>query len=522
MWTPVAVTLVAGAAMTVHLLANVDSPLLMPVGVAITVAGLAGVAISAVLARRKLAAVLEAGEREANRLGQQAGMYLDDIQYAAGEIAAGRPASANPLPAPAGGDGGPVSALAQRLYYQHQQTRQALQSLTAPPSPPPRVVEPEAVEPVPSIEPLSRDPQDDGWLKQLAGRMQSSAHRIIRSLDDLESGVEDPDVLKGLFAVDHLATISRRYADSLAVLGGAKSRRRWSQPVNLAEIIRSAMSETPKYSMVGLTRPIKGMLHGHVAADVIHLLAELIDNATKFSPPDKRVMVRVSDVSAGVAIEIEDAGLGMNAEDQHRINQMLETPDEVDRVALLNDGRIGLVVVAILAHRHRVAVQLRRSVYGGTQATVVLPATLLATVGTGAIEPVTAQIPVSAAPASPAAPAPRPAASGSARVRQVPTTGEGTATAEHLIVPVARQPFAEEPSRPPQPVQSAPSPVSKPALPQRQRQANLAPELRGDAEPRVSQIADSSLMSAFQSGFRQGSVAPTPGESDADRPDGRS
>lgn len=119
----------------------------------------------------------------------------------------------------------------------------------------------------------------------LARRLQSLVHREIQLLDDLENEVEDPELLKGLFHVDHLATRIRRHAENLAVLGGAVSRRQWSKPVTMTEILRSAIAEVEQYPRIKLVPPIDGTLRGHAVADVIHLLAELVENASVFSSP---------------------------------------------------------------------------------------------------------------------------------------------------------------------------------------------------------------------------------------------
>jgi hypothetical protein len=108
----------------------------------------------------------------------------------------------------------------------------------------------------------------------LSRRLQSLVHQEIQLLDELENQVEDPDLLKGLFYVDHLATRIRRHAENLAVLGGAVSRRQWSRPVTLTEVLRSAIAEVEQYSRVKLVPPIEGTLRGHAVADVIHLVAE--------------------------------------------------------------------------------------------------------------------------------------------------------------------------------------------------------------------------------------------------------
>ncbi|MEU9849436.1 ATP-binding protein [Streptomyces sp. NPDC047985] len=211
----------------------------------------------------------------------------------------------------------------------------------------------------------------------LARRLQSLVHREIQLLDELEHQVEDPDLLKGLFHVDHLATRIRRHAENLAVLGGAVSRRQWSSPVAMTEVLRSAIAEVEQYPRVKLVPPIDGTLRGHAVADVIHLLAELVENATVFSAPHTQVLLRAQQVTAGLALEVEDRGLGMPGNEQRRMNALLTDPDQINVAHLLQDGRIGLFVVASLARRHGIAVRLQSNIYGGTQAVLVLPQTLL-------------------------------------------------------------------------------------------------------------------------------------------------
>ncbi|WP_411292787.1 ATP-binding protein [Streptomyces sp. FBKL.4005] len=211
----------------------------------------------------------------------------------------------------------------------------------------------------------------------LARRLQSLVHREISILDDLENEIEDPDLLKGLFHVDHLATRIRRHAENLAVLGGAVSRRQWSNPVSMTEVLRSAIAEVEQYSRVKLVPPIDGELRGHAVADVIHLLAELIENATVFSAPHTQVLLRANLVTSGLAVEVEDRGLGMPVAEQNRMNALLADPDQVNVASLLADGRIGLYVVSQLARRHSIHVRLQTNIYGGVQAVLVVPQVLL-------------------------------------------------------------------------------------------------------------------------------------------------
>lgn len=211
----------------------------------------------------------------------------------------------------------------------------------------------------------------------LGRRQQSLVHRAIRMLDQLENQVEDPDLLKGLFAIDHLVTRIRRQTENLVVLGGAPAQRQWSTPLTMVAVLRSAIAEVEQYNRVKLVLPIKGTLRGHAVAEIIHLLAELIENATVFSNPDTSVMLRAQHVTAGLAIEVEDRGLGMRMEDLDRINELFASPDIADIGELLSDGLIGLWVVAQLGRRNGVKVRLRTNIFGGISADIVIPRGLL-------------------------------------------------------------------------------------------------------------------------------------------------
>jgi signal transduction histidine kinase len=212
----------------------------------------------------------------------------------------------------------------------------------------------------------------------LGRRLQSLVNREIQMLDELEKQIEDPEVLEGIFAVDHLATRIRRQAENLCVLGGARAPRQWSKPLTMVTTLRSAMQEVEFYKRVKMVLPINGTLRGHNVTEIIHLLAELIENATAFSAPDTTVLLSAQVVTAGLAIEVEDRGLGVKAEDLERINGLLGGQFGDDVGVLLSEGRqIGLWVVAQLARRNDVRVRLSRNIFGGTTAAVVVPHTLL-------------------------------------------------------------------------------------------------------------------------------------------------
>ncbi|MFE0794824.1 sensor histidine kinase [Streptomyces mutabilis] len=294
----------------------------------------------------------------------------------------------------------------------------------------------------------------------LARRLQSLVHREISILDELENEIEDPDLLKGLFHVDHLATRIRRHAENLAVLGGAVSRRQWSNPVDMTEVLRSAIAEVEQYSRVRLVPPIDGTLRGHAVADVVHLLAELVENATLFSAPQTQVLMRANLVTSGLAVEVEDRGLGMPVAEQSRMNALLADPDQVNVARLLADGRIGLYVVSQLAKRHGITVRLQTNIYGGVQAVLVVPQALLGAepgvLPGDAARPAedTGTEPV---PVPPSRQQPRPVAP----VRQAPVGPGSVAPGSTAPVPAVPGPALPGPSLlgPPVPGSAAPGPA---------------------------------------------------------------
>jgi signal transduction histidine kinase len=208
----------------------------------------------------------------------------------------------------------------------------------------------------------------------LARRSQALIHRQLKVIDALERKETDPDELEELFRLDHLATRMRRHAEDLIVLSGSKPARGWRRPVPIKDVIRGAVAEVEDYTRVKVLPVGGGAISGHAVGDVIHMLAELIENATSFSPPHTPVHVTGHEVSNGFAIEIEDRGLGMNSSEFKAINDRLENPPPFD---LTTSERLGLFVVGRLAERHSIKVRLRTSPYGGTMAIVLIPGPLL-------------------------------------------------------------------------------------------------------------------------------------------------
>lgn len=212
----------------------------------------------------------------------------------------------------------------------------------------------------------------------IAHRSQVMVHRQLKVLDQAQRSQEDPDQLELLFQLDHLATQSRRNAENLIILGGQRPGRQWRKPVTLLEVVRGAIAETEQYARVELGKLPELELQGMVVADLIHLLAELVDNATSFSPPESHVEVHGNIVGRGIVIEIEDQGLGIEPEPLEELNAMLSTPPDFSVMALSAESRMGLFVVAQLAARHDIKITLRDSPYGGIRALVLVPSTLIA------------------------------------------------------------------------------------------------------------------------------------------------
>jgi signal transduction histidine kinase len=208
----------------------------------------------------------------------------------------------------------------------------------------------------------------------LARRSQSLLQRQLRLLDDLERKAADPGALADLFPLDHLTTRMRRHAEGLIILSGAVPGRAWSSPVPVIDVIRGAIAEVEDYKRIAVVTNSEDMVAGSAVADMIHLLAELIENAALFSPSGTRVEVRAERVGNGFAFEIEDRGLGIKPEELDAINQQLSSPTDFD---LANADQLGLFVVSRLAARHGLRVFLRPSPYGGTTAIVVLPRSMV-------------------------------------------------------------------------------------------------------------------------------------------------
>ncbi|NVI90812.1 nitrate- and nitrite sensing domain-containing protein, partial [Actinomadura sp. BRA 177] len=204
----------------------------------------------------------------------------------------------------------------------------------------------------------------------LARRSQTLLHRQLKLLDAMERRIETPDDLEDLFRVDHLATRMRRHAEGLIILSGQAPGRGWRSPVAIVDVARAAASEVEDYTRVNVAPMSRAAIVGPAVADVIHLLAELIENATAFSPPHTTVQVQGQAVSHGFTLEVEDRGLSMDEPSLAGANERLATAAEFD---LSDSAQLGLFVVGRLARRHGIKVTLRTSPYGGMTAIVLLP-----------------------------------------------------------------------------------------------------------------------------------------------------
>ncbi|SHM71038.1 nitrate- and nitrite sensing domain-containing protein, partial [Actinacidiphila paucisporea] len=205
----------------------------------------------------------------------------------------------------------------------------------------------------------------------LSRRSQGLIQRQLSLISELESREADPDQLSSLFKLDHLATRMRRNGENLLVLAGEEPGRRWTRPVPLVDVLRAAASEVEQYERIELTSVPSAEVTGRIVNDLVHLLAELLENATSFSSPQTKVRVTGHALPDGrVLIEIHDTGIGLSPEDLADINERLANPPTVD-VAV--SRRMGLFVVGRLSLRHGIRIQLRPSDSGGTTALVMLP-----------------------------------------------------------------------------------------------------------------------------------------------------
>jgi signal transduction histidine kinase len=385
--------------------------------------------------------------------------------------------------------------------------------------------------------------------RNLARRSQSLLHRQLALLDAMERRAGGPEELEDLFRIDHLTTRMRRNSESLIILSGAPPARGWRHPVPFIDVLRAAVAEVEDYARIRVTVGSSAALTGPAVADVIHLLAELAENATVYSPPSAPVRVHGDVVGRGFAIEVEDRGLGISQERLAEINSNLAHPPEFD---LSGSEQLGLFVAGQLAKRHDIRITLQASPFGGTTAIVLIPTSLVVDEGSDAaalpaLVPGEGQLRLPSRPATlvPGVTAGRAALPGPSDLPP-DAPGERTEAAaeeESVFTPRRRQPagnafafLSDEPppraflSDQPPPRETsgaglgvATAEIAGLGLPGRVPQAGLAPQLR-DSGPRddddraassPSPEAARSIMTALQRGWERGryvsgSVTPPP------------
>jgi signal transduction histidine kinase len=371
----------------------------------------------------------------------------------------------------------------------------------------------------------------------LSLRNQSLLHKQLSLLDGMERATSDPSSLEDLFRLDHLTTRMRRHAEGLLILAGSTPGRAWRDPVLVTDALNAAVSEVEDYVRVDVVTDSAYFLIGTAVNDVIHLLAELIENATAFSPPHTRVEIRGDLVANGFAVEIEDRGLGIPAAEIARINDRLASPPDFD---LADTDQLGLFVTARLAARHGIKVALKESPFGGTAAIVLLPPSIMRTdheadpeyeqAGLAELPPVIAGGPAGEARRAggdghltPAFEPPGRHRLGSPAQRHNGAFAPAGVAPRPALPPPA--PYAAAPGRqatppvqaePPVPAAGTPARAGRPGLPRRARQASLAPPLRDRSGPgRVSPREETGpelrspddaagRMAALQSGWQRG------------------
>ncbi|MEU3522597.1 ATP-binding protein [Streptomyces sp. NPDC038707] len=310
-----------------------------------------------------------------------------------------------------------------------------------------------------------------------AARMQALATATLADLRAMEERHTDEDVLADLLHLDHRTAQAGRLADSIAVLTGARSGRRWARPIGMESILRGAMGRIAGYRRVRVHSTSEAAVAGHAAEGVMHALAELLDNAANFSPPTAEVHVYVEEVPAGVIVSVEDSGLVMGDVQLRRAERAVA--GDVAELGGLTGTRLGLAVVGRLARKHGLKVSFRPSARGGTGVLLLIPQSIL----------------TSPAPAGPAAAAP-PAHSGTPARTGTPAHS-GTSAPAPAAVEAAR---AHESAAPPEPGPAG--------LPKRRRGRTLAEAERArsvsGSEPRTVPAADEGKARAARfSSFRQ-------------------
>ncbi|MFE0805093.1 ATP-binding protein [Streptomyces sp. NPDC058812] len=346
-----------------------------------------------------------------------------------------------------------------------------------------------------------------------AGRMQALATGMLADLRAMEERHSDEDVLADLLHLDHRTAQAGRLADSVAVLTGARSGRRWARPIGMESILRGAMGRIAGYQRVRVHSASDTAVAGHAAEGVMHALAELLDNAANFSPPTAEVHVYVEEVPAGVIVSVEDSGLVMGEVQLRRAQRAVA--GEPAGLGGLTGTRLGLSVVGRLSAKHGLKVSFRPSARGGTGVLMLIPQDILS--GPAASDGPAASPPPAAPtglPRTPAPSAPAPSTAG-----PEPALAPSTAGPEPAPADVAPEPLPTHESADREPDPSAESAEPFTGLPRRRRGRTLAAAERAratarSAEPRPAPPADDAKARAARfSSFRQAVRAAGPATS---------
>jgi signal transduction histidine kinase len=368
----------------------------------------------------------------------------------------------------------------------------------------------------------------------IAHRNQVLVHQQLQILDEMEAREENSTQLASLFQLDHLAARARRTTENLIILGGKQPGRRWRKPVTLMEVLRAAVSETEQYARVQVEQVADVAIAGTAVADTIHLVAELVDNATSFSPPGSPVEVTSRLVARGVVVDVSDQGLGMKEGVRQWANEMMAEAPEFDAMALRADSSLGLFVVARLAAKLGMTVTFDPSRYGGLRATVLIPSQHLAGQRPGQGDEPASTPPEDTAVLAPVgAPAPR-AQESALRSMDTPSSFTGQIPMKREVKPrpyparafspldaaptehtqptgptdlaAFEEPYpvrpAEQPPEPPKPADD------RPKLPKREPQQNLVAQLEDEPDDDGSGVAPGEgtarTLAAFHKGTRRG------------------
>ncbi|MGA5821426.1 sensor histidine kinase [Kitasatospora sp. NPDC094028] len=348
-----------------------------------------------------------------------------------------------------------------------------------------------------------------------AGRVQALATSMHAELREMQHR-HDEEVLGDLLRLDHSTAQAGRMADSIAVLTGARSGRRWAKPIAVESVLRGALGRIGAYQRVRLHNASTAAVAGFAAEGVMHALAELLDNATNFSAPPAEVHVYVEEVPAGLAVTVEDSGLGLSESWLRRAEQAVSA-EPLDLATLSAGTRLGLAVVGVLARKHGLQVSFRPSARGGTGVVMLIPQQLITHLTPA---PATAPAPVveSARPALTAArpaPTPLPAAPAPASA----STAAATPTLPTPALPTPAVPVSV-PAVPAVPAQGGPTRMTDSGLPQRRRGQTLSATTAPTPAPAGKPVRTGPAGAAARFGaFRKAALPVAPAVAPATDPD---